>query len=169
MFCLPQGCVIFLAHPCVTICRVLPTREASQASVSVFIEASLHRHAWLITGTWLNSSSSPYPSPEVRLISCGSSPKPLIMWLVFLAWVIPILNHLSVSTIRCSWRVSIGRAKTFQSLGNPKGLQVTSQNQGWRPAKFFVTRSLQPACLPISLINFLRSGNMLPCSSFSLQ
>ena len=70
---------------------------------------------------WLNSISSPHPSPGGRPISHGSSPKPLIMWLIFLAREMPILSPLSALAIRCSGRGPPGM----------KDLPITGKSQGF--------------------------------------
>lgn len=105
----------------VSTCDNIPSIAPPSFSVRVFTEASWHRHAWSISGTWLNSVSSPHLSPEVKVISGGSSPKPLIVVVGLAGPAILILSHLSAWTIRCSWRGWTGITKTFQSLGNPKG------------------------------------------------
>lgn len=106
-FCCPQGCYL--------PSRVMPTMDAHPTfSLGVLIDVSLHRHDWLIKGSWLNSISGSLPLPNGQdpnqnhrggLSGVGSSH--------------PVLSV--ISTIRYGLRSSLGTARTYHTLGNAKG------------------------------------------------
>lgn len=92
-FSIETRCVI-LAGQCVR-----QPRNFHQASVSrAFIGVLLHRHNWLNywSHDWTQYPAPPLPSPEEGRLGWNVSqiPSPLIAWLIFLTWPVPILGPL---------------------------------------------------------------------------
>lgn len=124
---------------------------------------------------WLNSSSSAHPSPNIRLITRGPSSKPLIV-VVGLSGVGD--PHLESSVCVTLPGVVGGAQRKKQRYSKHWEIpRVTFQEPGMKASRILCsTQSHNPqdtvftaARLPVSLINFLRAGIMLPCSSLSLQ
>lgn len=100
-----------------------PTRNFYQDSASwVFIGVLLciHYSLNLWPHDWTQHTAPAFPYAEVGRLSwyhVPSSPNPLLMWLIFLAWPVPILSHLiSIYHQHLPWMIYFSHFGNFKSL-----------------------------------------------------